>query len=267
MSQLTGAPTILRGETEFLRKHNSKILQKQKRLRTIQVKSLHIFLIFLLLGMAAFAAYKIGVFILTWEKLDIRRFVLINKPTYRTDELEHMLRQYHGNILTLRFSELRQKLLTLKEVKDVSISRQLPSTIEIRFILRKPVFQVAINNKYNIMDSEGVVLYTSNKSSKELINIRDIKKSDLEALTPYLSELSRIRDFLDYVTLKKPYGVTLKLKGRREIFYPGETEFANKINLYLKLSRRPLLKKYSIKSVDLRFSDRFYFEYHTEVSN
>lgn len=267
MSPVTGAQAVLRGETEFLRKHNSRILQKQKRIRTIQIKGLHIFFIFLLLGTAAFTAYKIGKFILTWEKLNIRTFVLFNKPTFKINELESTLKQYHGNILTMSFSELREKLLKFKEIKDVSISRILPSTIEVRFILRKPVFQVAFNNKYNIIDSQGVVLYTSKKSSDHLINIRNIDRGELEELNPHLPELSRIKDFIDYVTLKKPYGVTLKLKGRREIFYPGETDFADKINLYLKVSKRPLLKKYRIKTVDLRFEDRFYFEYQTEVRN
>ena len=264
MSQMTGT---LNGEAEFLRKRNSQILRKQKRIRTIQIRGLHLFLIFLLLGTAAFAAYKIGSFVLTWEKLNIKTFVLIDKPLFKTRELDHLLRQYRGNILTLRFSQLREKLLTFKEIKDVSISRQLPSTIAIRFILRKPVFQVAISDKYHIMDSEGVVLYVSAEEGKDLINIQSMSKRELEELTPFLPELSRIRDFLDYVTLTKPYGVTLKIKGRDEIFYPGETDFADKINLYLKLSRRPLLQKYGISSVDLRFKDRFYFEYQREASN
>lgn len=267
MSSMTGAQTAFRGEVEFLRRHNSKVLRKQKRIRTIQVKGLHIFFIFLLIGTAAFAAYKIGAFALSWEKLNIKTFVLINKPVYRSNELESMLRLYRGNILALRFNELRKQLLTFKEVKDVSISRKLPSTIEIRFTLRKPVFQVAINNKYNIIDSEGVILNTSDKSRSDLINIWNIKKNELEELIPYLPELTRIKDSLDYVTLEEPYGISLKLKGRKEIFYPGETNFASKINLYLKLSRQPLLEKYTIKSVDLRFKDRFYFEYQTEVIN
>jgi cell division septal protein FtsQ len=261
------ARTAVSGETDFLRKRNNRLLNKQKRIRSIQVKGFHIFLIFSLCLAAAFAAYKIGHFLLTWEKLNVRTFVLINKPTYHVPELEKMLKQYHGNILTLSFSDLREKLLKFKEVKDVYLSRNLPSTIEIKFLLRKPVFEVAFNNKYNIIDMEGVVLYTSKKSNRELIRIRNVETSELETLAPYLPELSRIKDSIDYITLKKPYGVTLKLKGKKEIFYPGENNFAYKINYYLKLRKRALLRKYNIKCVDLRFEDRFYFEYETEVNN
>jgi cell division septal protein FtsQ len=264
MSHMTGT---LNGEAEFLRRHNSKVLRKQKRIRTIQIRGLHLFFIFLLLGTAAFAAYKIAAFVLTWEKLNIKAYVLTDKPLYKTPQLERLLRQHRGNILSLRLGRLREQLLEFKEIKEVSISRQLPSTIAIRFILRKPVFQVAIGQKYYIMDNEGVVLVISNKERKDLINIQSMRKSELDELTPYLPELSRIRDFLEYVTLTKPYGVTLKIKGRDEVFYPGETDFAGKINLYLKLSQRPLLQRYSITSVDLRFKDRFYFEYQEEGTN
>ncbi|MCP5047526.1 MAG: FtsQ-type POTRA domain-containing protein [bacterium] len=257
----------IRRETDIFRRTNNKTLSKQKRIRSIQVKGLHMVLIFTLLLSAAFAAYKIGDFLLTWEKLDVKTFALINKPTFHTDKLERMLKQYNGNILTLSFSRLREQLLTLKEVKEVYLSRKLPSTVEIKFLLRKPVFQVAIHGKYNIIDMDGVVLYKSKKSSNELIRIHNVKTNQLETLAPYLPELSRIKDSIDYIGLVSPYGVTLKLKGRKEIFYPGENDFAAKINYYLKLRQRPLLREYNIKSVDLRFKDRFYFEYETEVNN
>jgi cell division septal protein FtsQ len=257
----------LPGETEFLRKRNNRIINKEKRKRAIRIRGLHIFLIFLCLTAAAFLAYKIGISVLTWEKLNVKSFVLVNKPKYKTAELETVLRRFNGNILSLSFGRLREKLLTFSEVKDVSLSRQLPSTVEIRFLLRKPVFQFAINGKYNIIDEEGVVLYTSEKSRDDLISIRSITTGELGSITQYLPELSRIRKSLEYVTLKKPYGITLKLKGTKEVFYPGETDFAGKLQYYLKLKRKPPLNKYNITCVDLRFKDRFYFEYDTEVIN
>lgn len=255
------------GESEFLRKRNNRLINKQKRIRAIRIKGLHIFLILLVVTAAAFLAFKISSSVLTWEKLNIKSYLLVNKPKFRTGAVEKTLRSFRGNILSLSFSQMRGALLAFNEVKDVSLSRKLPDTVEVKFILRKPVFQVAINGKYNIIDIEGVVLYTSDRSSDQLISIRDVAKSDLGDLVPYLPELSRLNASIDYVSLKKPYGILLKLKGQKEIFYPGEQEFARKINYYLKLRDRPQLKKYDIKCVDLRFKDRFYFEYETEVTN
>jgi len=110
-------------------------------------------------------------------------------------------------------------------------------------------------------------LYTSEKSRDDLISIRSITTGELGNIAQYLPELSRIRKSLEYVTLKKPYGITIKLKGTKEVFYPGETDFAGKLQYYMKLKRKPPLNKYDITCVDLRFKDRFYFEYDTEVIN
>lgn len=255
------------GESEFLRKRNNRMINKQKRIRAIRIKGLHIFLILLALTAAAFLAFTISSSVLTWEKLNIKSYVLVNKPKFRSGDVESILRSFRGNILSLSFAQIRGALLAFNEVKDVSLSRKLPDTVEVKFILRKPVFQVAINGKYNIIDTEGVVLYTSDRSSNQLISIRDVAKNELADLVPYLPQLSHLKTSIEYVSLKKPYGISLKLKGQKEIFYPGEQDFARKINYYLKLKNRPQLKKYDIKSVDLRFKDRFYFEYETEVSN
>ncbi len=249
------------GETEYLRRRNNRIINKEKRRRAIRIKGLHLFFIFSLLIGAAFLAYKVAISMLTWEKLNIKTVVLINKPRFKARQVENLVREYRGNILTLSLSELRRRLLTFNEVKDVSITRKLPDALEIRFILRKPVFQVNMNGKYNIMDIEGVILYTSGTAGSDLISIRNIARGELGELVPYLPELSRLKKSIRYVSLKKPYGIMLKLKGIQETFYPGERDFARKINYYLQLKQRPLLEKYEITCVDLRFKDRFYFEY------
>ncbi len=261
------AKAAIRGETDVFRRHNNKSLYDEKRIRSIQIKGFHLLVIFSVLLSSAFVAYQIGAFILTWEKLNVKDYQFVNKPTFDAPQVDNILSRYHGNILTLSFSELREKLLVIKEIKDVYLSRKLPSTIEIKFLLRKPVFQVAINGKYNIIDMEGVIVNTSHTNRKDLIEIRDIKRNQLETIAPYLPELSRIKDAIDFISLQSPYGVTLKLKGQKEIFYPGEGNFASKINYYMKLKQNPTLKMYDIKCVDLRFEDRFYFEYETEVNN
>jgi len=259
--------TGLRGDTEFLRRTNNRQISKQRKIRTIRLQGLHILLICIVLITAALAAYKIATFILNWEKLNVKSIVLVNKPRYNLPKLMDTLRQFQGNILTLDFDHMRDTILAFKEIKEVQLSRQLPSTIEIYFILREPVFQVAINGKYNIMDMDGIILYSSEQSCEGLINISDIQDNELENLSPYLPELSRIKDYLDYVGYKKPYGIILKLKGKKEIFYPGESDFARKINDYLEIREDPAVKMYDIRCVDLRFKDRFYFEYETEGNN
>jgi len=255
----------LKGESDFFRRNNNRILNKQKKIKSIKLKGFHLTLILVIFVIAGFAAFKAGEFIMTWEEFRVKSFKLINSPGLETKALETILTRFNTNIFSLSINELRNELVTLREVKDAALSRKLPDTIEIRFYLRKPVFQVARKNKtgdtYDLIDEEGVVLSTGDTRQENLVTVRDIKQDEWKKILPYLDELNQVRQAIDYVSLKEPYGITLKLKGIREIFYPGESRFAYKINYYLKLKKRPLLKKYRVRYVDLRFEDRFYFEY------
>lgn len=265
MKELSGIR--LKGEADFLRRYNNKVLNREKRITSIKIKGLHIFFIFVLLGAIGFVAYKAGKFILTWEKLNIKSFKLINVPKFESKKVENILKNYEGNILSLDLKGLRKELMTLKQVKDVSLSRKLLSTIEIRFVLRRPVFQVMINNMFNLIDDEGEILHSTKKKREGLITIKNIKLGELEKVVPYLPKLNRIKDSIDFISFKMPYGVLIKLKGIREVFYPGDSNFVDKINYYLRLRKTQLIRNHRIKCVDLRFKDRFYLEFEKEVKN
>jgi cell division septal protein FtsQ len=257
----------LRGEVDFLRRHNNRVLSRQKRIKSIKIKGAHLVLVFFLLVLTALATYSLAKFLLTWDRLNIGSYQLINSPNYRSAQLERILKKYDGNILSLNFGELRKELLDLKEVKDVAISRKLPSTVEIRFHLRKPVFQKKDSRGYQILDDEGVVLSESKRASGKLITMKNISRKNQDKLYPLLKELKSVSYPIEYIGYNRTYGVQLKLSGMEEIFYPGEMDYARKIGQYMKL-RKKLKQRYSsIRKVDLRFNDRFYFEFDGEEKN
>ena len=274
MKNMTGTSVGLKREIDFLRRQNNRIVQKQKKLKSIKLKGIHLLVIFALLSLIAFAIYKAGQFVLTWDKLNVKSFRLTNCPENTLSEVKRLLNRYSGNILTLSLNDLKNQLVHIPEVKDVSISRILPSTIEIKFLLRKPVFQVEMkrNRKYNVFDNEGVILFKNVEKRNGLITVKNIESGHQEKIIPYLSQLYSINNNIEYVSFKEPYGILLKLKGISETFYPGETGFAKKMNDYLELKRQLSLNKNrsnsKIRHVDLRFEDRFYleYEYQEEVS-
>ncbi|MCK4760647.1 MAG: hypothetical protein KAW12_00510 [Candidatus Aminicenantes bacterium] len=283
----------LKSEGDFFRRHNNRSLSKQKRIKSIKLKGFHLALILIIFATAGLAAFKAGQFFMTWKEFKVKSFKLLNPPPSGADELKEMLKKYSTNIFSLSLTGLRRELLTLREVKDVALSRNLPAAIEIRFYLRKPVFQVLTAHKnnsagnkrsrkkntgkqnpgrenmnryrYDIIDNEGVVLYSTQEKKQGLLTIKNIGEGEWRKILPYTVELNRIKESVEYIGLKKPYGLLLKLKGIKEFFYPGESNFAYKINYYLKLKRLHLLKKYRIKYVDLRFENRFYFEHEPEA--
>ncbi|MCP4157725.1 MAG: FtsQ-type POTRA domain-containing protein [bacterium] len=252
-------------ETDYMRKYNNKLLSKQKKMKSIKIKGFHIVFILITVSAIAFVIYQTGHFLLTWEKLNVSTFKLSNSPQLRFARVREILGGFSGNILTLDLDELRKKLSGVPAVEDVYLNRNLPSTIDIRFILRKPVFQVEINEKYNIIDREGVILYKSKESRNELITIRNVRFGKQQKIIPYLAQLNVIKDAIEHVTLVEPYGLRLKIKGINETFYPGDTDFAGKIEHYLRIRKKLFLDKNKIRNVDLRFEDRFYLEYEEEV--
>jgi cell division septal protein FtsQ len=260
------AAITLRGETDFLRRQNNRIIRKQKKLKTIKIKGIHLVVLLLFLSSVAFGIYKTGRFVLSWEKLNIKSFRLFNCPSSKLREVKKILGAYYGNILVLNLDDLRTRLGGVPEVRDAFVSRILPSTVEIKFLLREPVFQFENKGKYNIIDKEGVYLYKNAKRRGDLITVKNVADSQKENIIPYLSQLNSIKDYIEYVGFNEPYGIMLKLKGVSENFYPGEIDFAEKINYYLRLREKLSLNKNKIKNVDLRFKDRFYLEYEEEVS-
>jgi cell division septal protein FtsQ len=262
----TGSHIGLSGEADFMRRQNNRQIQKQKKLRSIKLKGIHLLFILTLISFIAFAIFKTGQFILTWEKLEITSFKLTDLPDAQIKPVKTILSRYGGNILTLSLDHLRADLAAVPEVKDVVVSRSLPSTVEIGFIMREPVYQLEINGKYNVIDKEGVVLYREVEKRGDLITVKSVDLNQRDRILPYFSQLESIREYIEYVSFKEPYGIQLKLGNIDETFYPGEIDFDGKIDYYLRLRKKLFLNKDKIVNVDLRFKDRFYLEYESSTN-
>jgi cell division septal protein FtsQ len=284
----TVAGTALRSETDYLRRQNNLSIRKQKKLRTIKIKGIHLLFILTMLFFIAFSIFKTGEFILSWDKLSVRYFqvtgsaaagfidpqgaanssnTVANSTWLQANKL---LNRYKGsNILALNLDLLRSELSGIPEIKDASISRILPATLAVQFTLREPVFQVEIapEGKYNIIDKEGVVLYRGAEMKEGLITVKNTRDKYVEKILPYFSRLEEIKDYIEYAGFDEPQGLLLKLKEVNEIFYPGDIDFAKKIAYYLKLRKKLALENTLIKSVDLRFQDRIYLEYEEPLAS
>ena len=105
MKSMTSTRIGIRGETDFLRRQNNRIVQKQKKLTSIKLKGIHLLLILALLSLIAFAIYKTGQFVLTWEKLNVKSFRLTRCSKTTLKEAKKILNRYSGNILTLSLQD------------------------------------------------------------------------------------------------------------------------------------------------------------------
>lgn len=250
----------LKFEAEFFRKSNNLTLTREKKIRSIQMRTMHILLLLSLILLVSFGAYKAAVFLLECDMLQVHSFRLRRQPVFAREEVRRILNRKTGNILTLDLRDLRAQLLRLPEIEDVVISRILPDIVEIGFTLRRPLFYFNRNGVFQLLDAGGLVLGEQATLPPGLIPIRGNDSSVLNQIAAYTEELLPMRNKIEYIAYHEPYGIELKLRTGPEIFFPGATGFVKKINRYFKIKPHLPLQGSLIRYVDLRLAGRIYFE-------
>lgn len=253
----------LKFEAEFFRKNNNLTVVREKKMHSIQVRTVHVFLLLVLTLLTGLTVYKTANFLLACDALQVHSFRLRNQPVFAKERVAGILRRYGGNILTLDLKDLYSRLLQVPEIADASIRRILPDTVEIAFRLRQPFYQHYTNGIYQLLDADGLCLNEQRQMPNGLIDVRG-GNAAVSAVAVFSRELQPLRDKIEYVAYNEPYGMEVKLHGAPEIFYPGENNFVRKINRYFKIKSRLPLNAAAIRSVDLRIAGRIYFECQDE---
>jgi cell division septal protein FtsQ len=248
----------LKFEADFFRKSNNLTVAREKKMRTIQVRSVHLLLLLALALLAALAFTRAADALLTWEALSVRQFRLRRPPVYARERVAAILRRHGGNILALDLQALQAQLLQVPEVADASVRRVLPDTVEIDFSLRRPFFQQDAAGGVRLLDETGRELGRPPAAPAGLVPLRGDGPA-LAAIAPLAAELRPLRRDIEYVAWGEWRGIELKLRGVPEVFYPGESDVAAKIRRYLALKPRLGLAA-AVRCVDLRIPGRIYFE-------
>jgi len=258
-----GMSGSLKLEAEFFRKNNNLTVSRERKIRSIQVRTIHLLLVLVVTLLAGLTISRAADFLLTCDALQVHTFRLRHQPVFARDRVDGMLRQYGGNILAMNLGGLQAQLLQIPEIADASLRRVLPDTVEIDFILRRPFYQYAQDGGYRLLDEAGLELGRQPQAPAGLVPVRGDVAS-LGAIAPFSQELRPLRDKIEYVAYGEPRGIELKLLGVPEIFYPGEDGFVRKINLYFRIKDRLPTAAAAILSVDLRIAGRIYIEFEDE---
>jgi len=254
----------LKFEAEFFRKSNNLTLTREKKIRSIQIRTAHVLLLLSVTLLVGFIVYKASVLLLEWDMLQVHSFRLHQQPVFEGERVQEILKRCSGNILALDLKELRAQLLRLPEIEDAAISRVLPDTVEIGFTLRQPLFYLARNGVFQLLDASGLVLGERRAMPAGLIPIRAGDGPVPAQIAMAAQELLPLRDQIEYVAFHEPYGIELKLRSGSEIFYPGATDFSRKINRYYKIKPHLAADGSLIRTVDLRIAGRIYLGFNDE---
>lgn len=252
----------LKFETEFFRKSNNLTVTREKKIRLIQVRTVHLLLLLVLALLAALVISRAAGYVLSCEALQVRRFRLRSQPVYARARVAAILRHHKGNILVMDMKTLQAQLQQVPEVAAVSIRRVLPDTLEIVFTRRRPFYRHFSNGSFRLLDTEGRELGRQEQEPPGLVPLRGNEEA-LTAVALVSRELQPLRERIEYVTWGEPRGIEVKLLDCGEVFYPGEKDFAGKIGHYSRIKGRLGLGA-AVHSVDLRIPGRIYFELQEE---
>ncbi len=130
---------------------NKERIKKKKKKRKKKNYLLRLFLVICF----CVASY----FFLTSSLFDIQKITVENNAYYTSEQIINIAgAKTGGNIFAESTGKMKSKLLLDPYIKNASVSRSLPSGIEIAVVERKEAAYIAYRSDFIIIDNDGIVL-------------------------------------------------------------------------------------------------------------
>ena len=236
----------------------TKKIQRKKRL-TFK----HIILYLVLIGALFYALQRSYLFLISWDKLNIRNVQIICSNLQIHKDVEQLFEgKKLGNIFLLDISQLQDSLVKHRWIKDISVRKIFPLSIKIDVEAAKPA-AIVKKERYTMIDREGVTLehITSleDRNLPLLIDSDNFKhhyqeKVDL-AWSCLISLEPAEREQIGVMDLSEYENVVIKLNNGSPWLKLGNEGYQKKLHSLPRLLEN--LKKYGeLEHIDLRFPDR-----------
>jgi len=212
---------------------------------------------------------------LSSEAMKVDRIVVRGNQHLTLTEVETLLAGLRDeNILRVDFEKYRRQMLDSPWVADVSMSRQLPSTIELQVTERVPMAIARLGPQLFLVDETGVIMDEFGAQYREF-NLPIIdgllrgRADEVEAADPVRVKLVRtflaaitaradLRQHLSQVDVSRERNVVVMLDEDTAWLHLGADKFVERLSNYIELA--PTLQEQftEIDYVDLRFDDHVY---------
>jgi len=255
-------------EMASFRRKRGKI-ETKKIHRKIKLKIRHIIVSFLLLVGFFYGFSQLYLFLITWEKLNIREIeISCQKKEVREDIKKFLTRKYLGNLFLLDIKKLQIQLATHHWIKDVHIRKIFPSTIRIETQERIPV-AILVKEKYFLVDKEGILLEEISPSERaDLPLLTDINRFqrdyDLKLTLAWacLESFGKAeREQISVMDLSEYENASIRLKDSEVWIKLGNERFYEKYQIFR--NNIVLFQKYGpLEYIDFRFENRLVLRPH-----
>jgi cell division protein FtsQ len=227
----------------------------------------------LLGGVLLYVAYRGAGVVAHARMLQIDRIVVRGNERLSRGEVLAVLSGLRGeNLVWADLDRWRQRLLASPWVREASLRRSLPSTVEVVVLERQPVGIGRINGDMYLVDDRGVVIdqYAPQYADLDLPIIDGLSTSPGDSLTDQgraglavrvLAALKAKPDIarrLSQIDVSDLHNASVILAGDPAVIHLGEEQFLPRLQSYLGLAPALRQRVPDIDSVDLRFDDRIY---------
>lgn len=150
---------------QYIRNLKNKEVRKSRFKRTVSQRVFHYVLLFLLLGELLYLGGR-GIQILRNSELFLLKDVQVS-GTKKADpeEIRQMVFAAQKNALKVDLKQIKLRLESHPWIQDAILWRELPATIRVHILERKPVAIVSAGNLY-LVDSEGHVIQALEQGSE-----------------------------------------------------------------------------------------------------
>ena len=230
-------------------------------------------LVALALFVGAGLAYG-GYTVLTSSWFTVRQIAVRGTSRLTTSDVEGLVGDVrHDNILLADLGQYRERLSHSPWIGDVTLHRELPSTVVVDITERVPMILAHLGDRLYLVDRTGTIIDESGPRYRDLdLPVVDglaspgatpgasVDSWRVYLVTRFLSALSAepsLRARVSQIDVSDPHDITVQLEGDPTFVRVGDEHFVDRLERYLALAPTLREKLSDLEYVDVRFDNLF----------
>jgi cell division protein FtsQ len=226
------------------------------------------------LGVIAAAYWAVDAVLASWM-FKVDQIAVTGTARLSTADVEGLVADVRGqNILRVDLDRTRQQLLASSWIASATLSRTLPSTLEIQVVERTPMVLARSGQQLHLVDDTGVIIDTFGARYRDLdlpivdglirspskgVLAVDAERAALaKRLMDALAQRPDLRQRVSQIDVSSAHDAIVLLDRDPTLLHLGDRLFVERIRAYLDLVPTLRERLGEIDYVDLRFEERLY---------
>jgi cell division protein FtsQ len=222
------------------------------------------------LGVLAYATRVV----LTSSLFRVRQISVHGTSRLKADDVAGLVDDLRReNILVADLPRFRQRLLDSPWIEDVTLHRQLPSSVSIEVTERVPMILAHLGDRLYLVDRTGAIIDQEGPRYRDLdlpivdglVPIGGVAHGSVEAwhvalVERFLTALNAAPDLrrrISQIDIADPHDVTVLLEGDTTFVRLGEEHFVDRLRRYLTLVPALRARLSELDYVDVRFDNLY----------